>query len=249
MGTAFLGEYMNLNLSEWTRADGERFLDLLESMAVTDKIDWTKRIYNTKMPVLAIKIPILKKIAREISKGDFLSFLKLNLKKYFENILINGELISKISDFSLFLKYLDNYSKNIDNWAHCDVLKFKINNKNKVDFYKLSIDYINSKYTFQRRIGVLIWFEFILDDYIYKILDNLETLKGENEYYVNMALAWFVAELFVKRRDLAMQVFEDRVLNDFTINKAISKIRDSYRVTRGDKDMLLKYRVKKSDSH
>lgn len=96
---------------------------------------------------------------------------------------------------------------------------------------------------FKRRIGVNIWFKFFDDEkYIVKILDLIDSLKSETHYYVNMAVAWWVAECFVKRRDVAIKLFEEDRLNTFTNNKSIQKCRDSFRVSEEDKHMLLKFK-------
>ena len=44
--------------------------------------------------------------------------------------------------------------------------------------------------------------------------------------------------------NLSQEYLENHNLNTFTINKAISKCRDSYRVSKEDKEVLLKYKKK-----
>ena len=75
-------------------------------------------------------------------------------------------------------------------------------------------------------------------------LDAKLELKSETEYYVNMAVAWLVAECFTKQREQTLIFLHTHSLNNFTINKAIQKCRDSFRVSQEDKQMLLKYKVK-----
>ena len=74
------------------------------------------------------------------------------------------------------------------------------------------------------------------------ILRFIKTFENETEYYVNMAVAWLISECFVKFRDITMPLFENNNLNKFIINKAISKCRDSYRVSEEDKELLIQYR-------
>ena len=76
------------------------------------------------------------------------------------------------------------------------------------------------------------------------IIGTIKTLKGEQEYYVNMAVAWLVAECFTKHRNKTLPLFVGGDLNKFVNNKAISKCHDSYRVTDADKEMLKVYRIK-----
>ena len=57
-----------------------------------------------------------------------------------------------------------------------------------------------------------------------------------------------MCELMIKNRNQTLKYLEKHRLNDFTINKTISKCRDSFRVSNEDKELLLKYRKKTIDN-
>lgn len=233
---------MELKREKWTKEDGKEFIKYLETFKREEKIEWTKSILNTNMEVLAIKSPDIKQIAKEIAKGNFISFLDLNLNNYYENTAINGNLIPRIKDFNIMKKYLDKYSKQAENWATCDLLKFNIKGKEEA-FLELVEEYIKSDLPFVRRIGMLILFSFIENDkYIDKIYEKLNSFEKEEAYYVNMVNAWLLCELFIKRREKTIEFLENNKLNSFTMNKGISKCRDSFRVSDEDKELLLKYK-------
>jgi len=233
---------MELVKNTWTKSDGKEFIKYLESFKREEKIVWTKNIVNTNMKVLAIKSPEINEIVKQIKKGNFLSFLDLNLNDYYENTLVNGNLITSIKDFDVMKRYLDKYSKKIDNWASCDTLKFNVKN-NEENFMELSKEYLKSELPFVRRIGILILFKFIENDkYINEIYNRLNQFEDETEYYVNMINAWLVCELFIKRRDKTLEFLENNKLNRFTINKAISKCRDSFRISEEDKEFLIQFK-------
>lgn len=236
---------MELIRDKWNKEDGISFNKYLESLKNIDRIEWSRRILNTEMNLLAIKTSVLKDIVNKISKGNYMSFLDLELFDYFENTGINASLISKIKDFDLMKKYLDKYVLKIENWASCDSLSFDIKN-NEDKFYNLSLEYIKSDKPFVRRVGLLILFSFINNDkYIDKIFSIMNKFKNEEHYYVNMMNAWLFCECFIKRREETLKFLKTHKLNKFTINKGISKCRDSFRVSIEDKDMLISYRVKK----
>lgn len=220
----------------------DEFQSYLKSLENKEKIERSKIITKTTLPVLGINNPTLKNIAKDIYKNDFLNFLDLMIWDYYENTIINGYLINKIKDFNTFKHYLDIYSKKIDNWASCDVLKFNVKN-NEESFFNLSLEYSQSNLPFVRRIGMYILFDFIkIDNYINKIFHQLDTFTYEEHYYVNMMNAWLLCECFIKQRDLTLKYLNDHKLNTFTINKAIQKCRESYRVNKEDKELLLKYK-------
>ena len=233
---------MNLIKDKWTKDDIKEFVKYLETFQRKDKIEWTTNIINTKLPVLAILSPELKKITKQIMKGNYLSFLDLDLNDYYECMAINSIIISNIKDFETKKEYLLKYSEKIENWASCDSLKFDTEGKEK-EHYKLSEYYLKSKLPFERRLGLYILFNFIDNDsYINKIYEIMDRFYNEEEYYVNMMNAWLLCELFTKRRNETIKYLEKNKLNKFTINKGISKCRDSYRVSKEDKDFLLKFK-------
>ena len=57
-----------------------------------------------------------------------------------------------------------------------------------------------------------------------------------------MAIAWLVAEIYIKHRKEGLEFIKNNNLDKFTQNKAISKIHDSYRVTKEEKELLKKYK-------
>jgi hypothetical protein len=75
-------------------------------------------------------------------------------------------------------------------------------------------------------------------------LKKIDKMYDEGHYYINMIIAWLLCESFIKNRDITLTYLKNNNLNDFVINKMISKCRDSYRVSKGDKEMLLQFKRK-----
>lgn len=235
---------MELIKNVWTKEDGDEFIKYLRTFEKAERVEWTKNLLKTDYDVLAVPAPKLKMMAKEIAKGNFISFLDLKLDAYYENTAINALLIDKIKDFNTYADYLRRYAEIADNWATCDVLPFKNTKRDKEKLFELSHEFIKSPKPFMRRIGVDMLFTYTEDaSYNERVRDLIKTLKSDGEYYVNMCVAWLVAEYVVKQRDYGIYMLASGILNDFTINKAISKCRDSYRVSQDDKEFLLKYKV------
>lgn len=87
----------------------------------------------------------------------------------------------------------------------------------------------------------------LLDHYVTKeyLPEGLSLLKGvrSEAYYVQMAVAWAVSVCYVKFPAETLPVLQERVLPPFTQNKSIQKIRESFRVGKADKEMLLQYKL------
>ncbi|MBR6252950.1 MAG: DNA alkylation repair protein [Clostridia bacterium] len=230
---------MELVKDNWTAKNIKEFNKYLESIKRPDKIEFSKKTVNTEMNVLGIDCPTCKNIAKKIHEGNFISFLEKNDFKYYENTQVSAYLINYIKDVNEKEKYIN--SLYMDNWATVDSLKYNIK-KQEEEFLKLSKKYIKSKETFKRRVGVRILFSYTNTKYVDEIFTIIDSLYKEKEYYVNMAVAWLCCELMIKNRTEFVEYLKHHHLNDFTINKAISKCRDSFRVSDKDKEMLLKYK-------
>ena len=235
---------MNLVKNKWTNEDVIKFDKYLYSLRREEKINWTKNIVCTNMNLLAIVLPDLKKMAKEIYKGDYTSYLDLMPHKYFESLITNAFLISFIKDYKLQIKYINKLSKYIDSWSVTDTLKFSIKN-HEDEYLDYAKELLKSKEAYTRRIGVRILFSYTkFDNYVDVIFNIIDSLKSEEEYYVNMATSWLLCELMIKQRNKTLNYLKHHNLNNFTINKMISKCRDSFRVSNEDKELLLKYKVK-----
>lgn len=232
---------MELIKEKWTEKDSIEFLNYLTHFSKgKEKAEWEKRIVNTKMQCLAVPSKEVKLIVKEISKGDFLSFVDLWQWDNLTVAMINGNLICKIKNFNEFKKYLTIYANKIDNWALCDILKFNVEKRGEEECFNLAKEFVKSAKPFVRRAGIKIMFEFTSNcNYTDKIFQVLNEFNKEKNYYVNMINAWLLAELFVKQRDKTLNFLKSNNLNSFTQNKAISKCRDSFRVSKNDKEMLL----------
>ena len=65
-----------------------------------------------------------------------------------------------------------------------------------------------------------------------------------NDYYVQMAVAWLISICYIKYPVSTTKYIENNKLDNFTHNKAIQKIKDSYRVSPEDKKFLNKFKRK-----
>ncbi len=231
---------MNLNLQNWSTTDGENLSKYFLTFSKGESgINFEEKLFKTCYPCIAVPSKIVDNIAKEILKGNHLSFLDLNLHGNVTEILLSGKIISKIKDFTVQKKYLLKYLKNVDSWATTDVLKFKTSNKTQEDYFSLIKELIKSKNTFYRRTAIIILFAYKKNhNYNDKIYNLISSLKPESEYYVNMAIAWFLQEWFLYNKDLVIRLLKSGAVNEFVLRKTISKCHDSFRVSNEEKQIL-----------
>lgn len=190
--------------------------------------------------VIGIRTPILKEIANSISKGNYSEFLALLGEDFYEEVTLYGLIVGKIKNLEESTRYLEIYQERINNWASCDLFcsSYKIVKKNKDYFWQYINNNISSDNLWVRRMCfVLILSYYIEEDYledIFVLCDKYTT----SDYYVEMAVAWLISICYIKYAKRTLVYIKNDKLNDFTHNKAISKIRDSYRVNALDKEIL-----------
>lgn len=237
---------MQLIKEIWKQEDLISFREYLYSFSKgKEKSKWEKKIVNTSLKCIAVPSKEINNIVKQIYKGNFNSFINLWPWENHSEVLIIGNLICKIDEFDDFKLLLKKYAQKIDNWSACDCLKFNITNKNKHVFFKLSKELLLNRLPFVRRVGLLILLKMLkYKEFLTEIFNILNSFTNEKEYYVNMIIAWIVCEAFIKYKEETITFLYDNNLNKFTLNKAISKCRDSFRVSKQDKEFLIKFRRK-----
>lgn len=227
----------------WNKSNYKNFITYLYQEKDSDKFrDFSKKLIFTKYEMIGIKVPILRSIAKEISKTDIYSFLEIVRSNTYEEIMLEGLVISYIKDYNIFKKYFNKFIKKIDNWSICDVCisSMKIVKKYKDEFLIDIKKYLKSDDEFIVRVGVILLLDFYIEDkYIDEIFKLIDSINKE-EYYINMAIAWLISVCFIKQKEKTLKYLENNNLSIFTHNKAIQKIRESKRVTEEEKNIATK---------
>lgn len=234
---------MDLIRDSWTMKDYDNFLQYLDSMKDLKYRSFHKGLVPNLEDFIGLRVPIMRDTARKISKGNYSDFIKLNRHKYYEEIMIHGLIIGYIKlDFTKKLEMLDNYLNYVDNWAICDSVcsNLKDFKKHQERGFDKIINYINSSNKWINRVGlVLLLNHYINDDYIDKVLDISESINS-SEYYVKMANAWLISVCATKYPEKTYNKLKNSKLDSWTINKAISKINDSYKINKIEKEKFRK---------
>lgn len=195
--------------------------------------------------IIGVRIPMQRKLAQEIARGDFRKFLAEAQNEYYEETMIEGLVIAKAKlDLAERLELLRGFVPKIDNWAVCDSVcaSFKFREEDLPKVWDFILQYQSSTAEFELRLMLIMMLDYFLrEEYVEQILAIVNNIKSEL-YYVKMAQAWLIAELFVKTREQTLKLLKHNNLAPWVQNKAIQKIRESYRVTPDDKQLLLSYR-------
>ena len=198
---------------------------------------------GVNIEMLGVRIPKIRKLAKEIVKDNPEEYLKNPQEKYFEELMLQALVIANLKiDLEKKKEYIISFVPKINSWAICDsfCVDLKDADKNPEFFWKIISKYFKSNKEYELRFAVVMLLDhYVKEEYIDKIFEVVDNIKNE-EYYVEMGIAWLVAEMYIKFPKQTMEYLKNCKLNKFTYNKALQKARESYRVSKEEKEILNK---------
>ena len=88
-----------------------------------------------------------------------------------------------------------------------------------------------------RIIAVTLLSHFLNDEYIDEVIEILDNLKAQT-YMAKMGIAWAFATIMAKYEDKMFIYLNNSKLDDWTYNKALTKMKESYRVSESAKEKI-----------
>ena len=226
--------------NEWKEQTFLELTNYLQTLSDEKYKNFNDKIINTSYKTLGLRTPVLKKISKEIMKTNYLEFLTFaNSSNIYEVQILSGLVISNMSDLKEYTKYIKNYTKKMDSWSFTDMISnsSKILDNTTIEY---SFNFLKSSHEFTKRFGYVI----ILDHYLKKenlsVIFDLIKKETTHAYYVDMAISWLLCELYVKFTSDTYEFIKNTKIPDFIVRKATSKVNDSFRVSKEDKDKLKK---------
>ena len=215
-------------------------------------IDETYKQFHTSLvpgltKMMGVRIPILRELAKKAAKEDYYGFIEDFQPEIYEEVMIRGMMIG-YAKFSMEeqKRELKKFIPLINNWAVCDscCTTYKFMKKNQEEWFSFLEPYLNSSQEYKIRFAVVCLLDFFVQDvFIDRILNCFSDIHHEG-YYVKMAVAWAVSVCYVKFPEKTEEFLLKNTLDDFTHNKAIQKIRESYRISKEEKERLNQWKRK-----
>ncbi len=210
-------------------------------------------ISTNKNVMLGVKLPLLRKLAAEISKGDWREFLDgydyADYNVYYEEIMLQGLVLDCARmELAERLERVEKFIPKIDNWAVCDTfcMAAKWISEAEAEGWKFLQKYLKSDNVFEIRFGVIMLLShFLSEEYIESVLYALNGIEcvrqgynnvpEEDNYYAEMAVAWCIATAAAKFRENTFGFLDNTDISARVLRKAAQKMRDSYRISDEDK--------------
>lgn len=210
----------------------------LRELASEHQAKFSEGLTPNCKPMLGVRLPELRKIAKEIAKTDYRGFLEECPDTYFEYETLQAYVLGYAKDdIETILSYADRFVPKICDWSVNDSFcqNFSIARKYPDRVFSWLMDYAKKEEEFsQRVVAVLLMSHFLVPEYIDKVLASMDILQYDG-YYTKMGVAWCVATSYAKFPKETAAYLSDNKLQDWTFNKAIQKMCESYRVTEADK--------------
>lgn len=203
--------------------------------------------------IIGVRIPVLRKMAKEIASVNWKEYLDGARDDTFEEVMLQGIVLGyargKIDDI---LTYMGRFIPKIDDWSICDTCcnTFKIANQYQQEVWDFLMPYLDEQGVidgkpanernreFELRFVAVMMLNYYLNDaYIDKVLYAYDHMKNDG-YYLKMGVAWGLAEAYVKCPEPTKVFLDNNHLDDFTFNKAIQKMQESFRITPEEKAAL-----------
>lgn len=225
--------------------------------------DFNDKIVNCDtVPSIGVRAPQIRGLASQIAKQDFEQYLlemevlpadgqaeQSSVVLFQEEHMLQGIVLgsAKMSDEAR-VRHLDKWVPGIVSWADCDcsVSSFKFMKKNQDFWFRYNVKWLEGGREFETRYAIVALMQyFINDDYIDRVLEIFSgestqaSFPADSPYYVKMAQAWALSVCFVKYRNKTLELLSEKCMDPWVQNKAIQKCRESYRVSKEDKELLL----------
>ncbi|MDR3294162.1 MAG: DNA alkylation repair protein [Clostridiales bacterium] len=228
----------------WSTETYRLFLSELTSAGVPSLREFSTKLIPGAKGFIGLKTPDLRRLAKGILSGDWRGFLSVSGGDFFEERALQAYVIGgAAAGYDERTRLIRGFIPKIDNWAVNDALSSSMTFlKKEQDLYFDFILSLNNGSEFGGRIVLTTLLEYYLSEkYIDRVLKTAnETLQ--DFYNTKMGNAWLISVAFVKQRDKTLEFLRSNNLDRFTQNKAIQKIRESYRVSDEDKKLVLEFK-------
>ena len=157
---------------------------------------------------------------------------------YHEENNLHAFLIERLGDYDQTIAALNAFLPYVNNWATCDSLSPKCFKKHRLVLRNEIDRWLCSPHTYVVRFAIKTLMNEYLDaDFSPDDPARLAAFQTD-EYYLQMVIAWYFATALAKRYDEILPYFRAGVLEPTIRKMAIRKAKDSFRLTKEQKEAL-----------
>lgn len=221
--------------------------ECLLQLAAEGNPKFTRALHPGIENILGLRVPDVRNLARRVAASpDWERQLAELEHTYMEERMLHGMVLGYVKSLPLEerLEHLRAFIPLINSWSVCDTVcsTQTFARRHPEEVWRFLTPYFTAPDEYAVRFAVVMTLcHFVGEARLDEIFARFDAICHEG-YYVKMAVAWAVSVCFVKYPVPTERYLASNRLDDFTQNKAIQKIRESFRVTPADKLRLLAYR-------
>lgn len=212
----------------------ENLRETLLGMADPAYRDFNARIIPGAGEMLGIRIPQLRQMARRIVRDDnWREFAVRDDCRFFEERMLQGMVIASARcPIDEKLPLVARFVPRIDNWALCDCFCWKLRTEEREPMWRFIQPYFRARAEYDVRFAVVMaTANFIDEEHLDALFRHFEAFRHK-AYYARMGVAWALSVCYVKFPERTLHwLREECPLDDWTFNKTIQKIGESFRVS------------------
>ena len=216
----------------------------LEALAEPAYRDFqAKLLPDTALPLLGVRLPALRKLARELVRGLGGGALALPGQGTFEEVMLRGMMVGALFPAlpaEAVLAHGAAFIDEIDNWSVCDSFcsGLKLARTHPEPVWEFLQPYFEDPRPFAVRFAVVMLLFYYIDaQHLPRVLALLEEVHSD-EYYVKMAVAWAASMCYAAFPDETLPWLQAARLDEFTYRRTIRKICESHQVNAEQKSHL-----------
>lgn len=219
-------------------------LEELRALADEEYRQFNERIANIPSgSSLGVRTPRLRAFGKELlRRSDFdLDALLSFPGEVFEVRLLKCFCVGcKKMPFAEKMKYIERCLPFVDGWAVCDLFcsTLKEAGKHRAEFLPFLERCVEEGSEFYQRFTYVMLLGCYMDEEYLPAAFALLERAHTQYYYTHMGAAWLIAEILVKFYGEGVAYLKRSSLCAKTLNKAIQKARESYRLTEEQKNSL-----------
>ena len=205
--------------------DVNKLIDDFRANSTQERAIFQRRLCKTRYEIIGCTNPYLRALAKSMIKDGSYKYVLEHDEDIYEYVFLQGLITSYLNDIELAKKYVFK----IDDWSLCDTCHLFKRFPAHLDAI---FEWVKSDKEYVTRFAIISY----MCVYLKKFNDETDDLFIEeiykinhHEYYVDMAIAWFIQKLYSIDVDKASKMLENKNINEFTKKKAIQKIKDSQR--------------------
>ena len=225
--------------------DGLTVKEQLMRMADPDFKTFTRSLHPGVEQILGVRMPDLRNLAKRIAHSNWQAYLDSADTFYMEERTLHGLVLGYIrpnDGAEAYLQQVTSFVHIINSWSVCDTFSFaggkRFAQQNETVVWPFLLQWMQAEGEYEIRFGVVMAMKYYVDEvHLESLFLQLDQIHHEG-YYVKMAVAWALSVCYVSYPEKTLHYLHHNHLDDFTYNKSLQKIVESYRVSSEKKEQI-----------